>query len=65
MHYRIKKLIKENIIKKFQPNINPYTMNHSAYFFKIKLLNQLRIKELARFLGATKKINDIIESYEA
>jgi Lrp/AsnC family leucine-responsive transcriptional regulator len=65
VNYRLKKLVKGNIIAKFQPNVNPYSLGHHAYLIKIKLINREKSGEVIRFIATTKKANDILELYES
>jgi Lrp/AsnC family transcriptional regulator, leucine-responsive regulatory protein len=62
--YRIKRLVKEEIIAKFQPTINLYILGFEGYFLTIKLKNPKEKPNLVIYLASTMRCNTILKSHD-
>lgn len=62
VNYKIKKLISERIIDKFQPTINLFMLGYEAYFLKIKLSKPTQKKGIITFLDQTRRCNTILQT---
>ncbi|MFH1585459.1 MAG: winged helix-turn-helix transcriptional regulator [archaeon] len=49
--YRIKQLIKKDLIQIFFVNINPFMLGFNAYLFTFQIFNRTKLDEITKYLG--------------
>lgn len=60
--YRIKRLIKEKVIAKFQPTINLFLLGFESYMLKLKINEQSKKEKIKIYLSNTYRCNTILLS---
>ena len=60
VNYKLKRLINNKIITKFQANVNPFILGFEAYFLTIKLSKPTQEEKLISFLNKSLRCNTIL-----
>lgn len=62
VNYRIKKLVSSEIIAKFQPTINTFSLGFEGYFMFMKLSKPTQRKNIIEYLKQTHRCNTILKT---
>ncbi len=60
--YRIKRLIRSGVIKKFQPTVNFFMLGEEFYFLRFRLSRPSKKENLIKYLSSTLRANTILRS---